>query len=142
MQLLSNLDKKGIKAALLSDGKIKLSPKSKITDELIQFVRENKRQLIHELKKEKAQAIRQLENSLTNQIATGKYLRVEFDGFNRLVAVCRPEDEGQLKNDGLLTLTTKELAMLEYSNTDKDTLLNLLKIKQAFTGAITGVERL
>ena len=49
MQLLSNLRERGIKAVLLPDGKIKLSPKAKITDDLIRQVKRHREELKKEL---------------------------------------------------------------------------------------------
>ena len=140
--MVTQLRAHGYRLKLRNDNIIDIESEKEITDELIQFVKKNKQQLIHELKKEKVQAIKQLENSLTNQIGHGTYLNVKFEGFDNLIAVCRPEDEEQLKNDGLLTLTTKELAILRHSNTSKETLANLLKTKKAFNGTIANVEML
>ena len=49
MRLLSDLHEKGIKAVLLPGGKIKLSPKDKITDDLREQIERHREELREEL---------------------------------------------------------------------------------------------
>ncbi len=139
--LLDKLRRRGFKVELYGRDNIAIIPKDKINDELIGFLKKNKQKLIEELKKEKSQQINKIEKELTDSIEPDTFLRVKFDGIDRIVAVCRPEDEEYLKNKGMFTLTTKELALLKLSKTDRRTFLHLIKIKQAFGGFIAEIEK-
>jgi hypothetical protein len=81
-------------------------------------------------------------NELTALIGKGipkdSFIVVDFEGVK--AAVCKKENERTLQERGLTTLTPKELAGLWLSDTSKDTIINILKIKQTFGGYVDKVE--
>ncbi len=160
MDLVKKLQSKGFE--LKVDGnRLFVAPKDKLTPELTKLIEQNVKAIIKAMQEQPQQqeptqrtntpagpeqpqqskqkpfknlSLTQLTALISKGIPEGNFIIVDFEGVR--AAVCRKENERELQERGLTTLTPKELAMLYLADTDKETLQNLLRIKKEFAGHI------
>ncbi len=121
------LEAKGINVTP-EGNRLKIEPADKLTPELLDLIKQHKQAIIEALTQPQQQeptqqpqqteqpqhkpfknlSLARLTALIGKDIPEGKFIVVDFDGVR--VAVCRKENERELQERGLTTLTPKELA--------------------------------
>jgi len=135
MRLLSDLHEKGIKAVLLPGGKIKLSPKDKITDDLREQIERHREELREEL-------IKSMIDELTEELRednkrNSRGLLIKFNILDDTIALTTPEHFEEVKKQGFVTYLPEELISLLIAGPKAWQLIH--EIKKEFDGRIKNV---
>ena len=133
MGLLSELHEKGIKVELLPGGKVKLSPKEKITDDLKQQIVQHRKELKKELIKSMIDELTE-ELKEDNKINNSKGLLVKLNILDDTIALTTPGYLEEVKKQGFVTYLPEEIISLLVA---EPKLLQLIhEIKKVFDGRI------
>ncbi|MEA1994915.1 MAG: hypothetical protein U9N18_01995 [Campylobacterota bacterium] len=136
MDLLSNLHKKGITAVLLPDGRIKLSPKDKITDDLREQIKRHREEIKKELIKNMSHE--ELCQTITEELRNygGRGMLVKLNVVDDEVALTTPKHFEELKKEGYIVYLPEEIISLLIATPNTQTLKTIHEIKAVFDGKV------
>jgi hypothetical protein len=139
MALLSSLHEKGIRAILLPGGRIKLSPKEKITSDIREQIKRHREELQEELIKnmdyeELCQAFtEELKEDIRQDNSKGILVKLNF--LDEDAALTTPEHFEELKKEGIVAYLPEEIINLLVVKSPQ-ALKTIHEIKQVFDGKI------